>query len=338
MKRHIKAVFNVTSKIETYLHFEHSSNRFLKMSVVSSSAGLLSLLDEEEDALKLYALQHLNRIVHEFWFQISSAISSVEQLYEDNHFSHRKLAALLASKVYYYLGEFPVALDYALGAEELFDISDSTSEYVKTLLSCALDLYFERQGNGEDSDLRLVTVVERLLERCCNDGEFEQAIGIALEARRLDLFKQICERNGEFEKLLSYALRVSQRLIPSKEFRREVLELLVELYESVERPDWLNVCNCLTLLKQPDRVGIILSELLKNGNPDDVLLAYQIGFDLVENEVQRFLRIVQETINEATPEASEDEQVVELRKKVDNLKGIITGRTTIKLHLNFLYR
>lgn len=67
---------------------------------VSSASGLLSLLDEDDESLKLYALQSLNKIVHEFWFQIASqqAIASVEAFYEDEGFSHRELAALVASK------------------------------------------------------------------------------------------------------------------------------------------------------------------------------------------------------------------------------------------------
>ena len=67
---------------------------------VSSASGLLALLDEDDESLKLYALQSLNKIVHEFWFQIASqqAIASVEAFYEDEDFSHRELAALVASK------------------------------------------------------------------------------------------------------------------------------------------------------------------------------------------------------------------------------------------------
>ena len=65
----------------------------------SSAANLLALLKEDDDALKLYALQSLNKVVHEFWFQIASAIANVEAFYEDEEFSHRELAALVASKV-----------------------------------------------------------------------------------------------------------------------------------------------------------------------------------------------------------------------------------------------
>lgn len=69
------------------------------MAAVTSAAGLLALLEEEDDSLKLYALQQLDRTVHDFWFQISTSIAAIEALYEDEEFSHRELAALVASKV-----------------------------------------------------------------------------------------------------------------------------------------------------------------------------------------------------------------------------------------------
>ena len=66
----------------------------------SSAAGLLTLLADDNDELKHYALVHLNKVVHEFWFQIASYIGSVEALYEDDEFKDRELAALIASKVW----------------------------------------------------------------------------------------------------------------------------------------------------------------------------------------------------------------------------------------------
>lgn len=66
---------------------------------VTSAAGLLTLLDDDSDDLKRYALVNLNKVVHEFWFQIATSIAVVEALYEDDAFSNRELAALIASKV-----------------------------------------------------------------------------------------------------------------------------------------------------------------------------------------------------------------------------------------------
>ena len=71
------------------------------LALVSSAAGVLALLEEEDDDLKLGALQQLDRSVHDFWFQISGSIATIEALYEDDEFSHRELAALIASKVWW---------------------------------------------------------------------------------------------------------------------------------------------------------------------------------------------------------------------------------------------
>ena len=65
----------------------------------TSADNLLSLLSEEDAALQHYALDSLNKVVHEFWFQISSSLATVESLHEDEGFKDRQLAALVASKV-----------------------------------------------------------------------------------------------------------------------------------------------------------------------------------------------------------------------------------------------
>jgi 26S proteasome regulatory subunit N2 len=66
---------------------------------MASAAGLLTLLEEPNDTLKQYALENLDKVVHDSWFQISPSIASVEALYEDEGFKNRELAALIASKV-----------------------------------------------------------------------------------------------------------------------------------------------------------------------------------------------------------------------------------------------
>jgi hypothetical protein len=56
-----------------------------------------------------------------------------EILYENESFKQRQLAALVASKVYYHLGEYEEALSFALGAGKLFDTALKT-EYVDTII------------------------------------------------------------------------------------------------------------------------------------------------------------------------------------------------------------
>lgn len=62
------------------------------------------------------------------FFSVSS-----EVLYEDETFRSRAFAALVASKVFYHLGAFEESLNYALGAGDLFSVTDD-SEYVETII------------------------------------------------------------------------------------------------------------------------------------------------------------------------------------------------------------
>lgn len=73
---------------------------------LTSASGILSLLEEDKYELKTFALEKLNVIVDDFWAEISETIDKIEVLYEDEAFNNRKLASLVASKVYYHLGSF----------------------------------------------------------------------------------------------------------------------------------------------------------------------------------------------------------------------------------------
>lgn len=39
-------------------------------------------------------------------------------------------------------------------------------------------------------DARLEAIVDRMFQRCFEDGQFRQAVGIALETRRMDMFQK----------------------------------------------------------------------------------------------------------------------------------------------------
>ncbi|VDP22534.1 unnamed protein product [Soboliphyme baturini] len=104
---------------------------------LKSAGGIISLLDEPSEKLQCLALTKLNQIVNAFWPEIAEVVFRIETLYEDPNFPARKLAALLASKVYFHLGSYEDALMFALGAEELFDVHGH-SEYVETIICMCL--------------------------------------------------------------------------------------------------------------------------------------------------------------------------------------------------------
>ncbi|KDO61161.1 hypothetical protein CISIN_1g001859mg [Citrus sinensis] len=349
--------------------------------MVSSAGGLLAMLNESHPSLKLHALSNLNSFVDQFWPEISTSVPII--LYEDEEFDQhqRQLAALLVSKVFYYLGELNDSLSYALGAGSLFDVSED-SDYVHTLLAKAIDEYASIKSKAAESndeaanvDPRLEAIVERMLDKCITDGKYQQAMGIAIECRRLDKLEEAITRSDNVHGTLSYCINVSHSFVNRREYRREVLRLLVKVYQKLPSPDYLSICQCLMFLDEPEGVVSILEKLLRSENKDDALLAFQIAFDLVENEHQAFLLNVRDHLpvpktqplqtvqpgsndppsaqndsstaedvqmNEGTPASNvnvqdEDPKEVIYAERLNKIKGILSGETSIQLTLQFLY-
>lgn len=64
--------------------------------------------------------------------------------------------------------------------------------------------------------------------------------------------------------MLSYSLKVIMSLIENRQFRHQVLRSLVGLYKNLETPDFVNVCQCLIFLDDPQAVADILDKLLND--------------------------------------------------------------------------
>ncbi|XP_057471530.1 26S proteasome non-ATPase regulatory subunit 1 homolog A-like [Actinidia eriantha] len=350
--------------------------------MVSSAGGLLAMLNESHPSLKLHALSNLNAFVDYFWPEISTSVPIIESLYEDEEFDQRQLAALLVSKVFYYLGELNDSLSYALGAGPLFDVSED-SDYIHTLLNKAIDEYAslkskaaESSDEGAKMDPRLEAIVEKMLDKCILDGRYQQAIGMAIECRRLDKLEEAITSSDNIHATLSYCINVSHSFVNLREYRREVLRLLVKVYQRLPSPDYLSICQCLMFLDEPEGVASILEKLLRSEHKDDALLAFQIAFDLVENEHQAFLLNLKNLLSgpKSQPSepaqqgssasesgqagnatASEDVQMTEgsqvsnqdvqeadpnetaYAERLTKIRGILSGETSIQLTLQFLY-
>ncbi|XP_033761218.1 26S proteasome non-ATPase regulatory subunit 1-like [Pecten maximus] len=345
----------------------------MKMNI-TSAAGVISLLDEPEPQLKVFALEKLDKIVDVFWAEISEAVDKIEILYEDVAFKNKELAALVASKVYYHLGAFEESLTYALGAGGLFNVN-ATTEYVETTIAKCIDFYTKgMQGNTDrhgddkkDIDPRLEAIVNRMFQRCFDDKQYKQAVGIALETRRIDIFRRAILESDDVAAMLSYSLKVCMSLIQHRQFRNEILTVLTKLYMELGTPDYINVCQCYIFLDDPQSVTEILEKLMQ-GSENDILMAYQIAFDLYDSATQQFLlrvgnglrtsvtgtekgRIVT-TVSDAKEEEKdgesgevqlgkvepESEADVKVQDNMMKLKNILSGDVTINLHLQFLIR
>lgn len=349
--------------------------------MVSSAGMLLAMLNESHPQLKQHALANLNAFVDFYWPEISTSVPVIESVYEDEEFdeTQRQLAALLASKVFCYLGELNDSLSYALGAGPLFDVTED-SDYVRTILAKAIDEYADLKTKAAESneaakiDPRLEAIVERMLDKCITDGRYQQAVGMAIECRRLDKLEEAVIRSDNIQATLSYCTDVSHNFVNSREYRREVQRLLVRVFQKLPSPDYLSICQLLMFLDGPEDVAGVFEKLLRSEGKDDALLAFQIAFDLVENEHQAFLLKVRDRLSSPKGEpsvpaqsgsaelhssrvntTSEDVQMTEgsqdsegnvshadpkeaiYAERLSKIKGILSGETSIQLTLQFLY-
>ena len=119
------------------------------------------------------------------------------------------------------------------------------------LLAKAIDEYASlksRAGESNDEalvDPRLEAIVERMLDkyvdlyysllyyyspiclifasfRCIVDGRYQQAMGMAVECRRLDKLEEAITRSDNVHGTLSYCINISHSFVNRREYRREV--------------------------------------------------------------------------------------------------------------------
>jgi len=357
--------------------------------MLTSAGGIIAILQDNphvkagessENEIKLkvqltqFALKKLDLVVDEFWAEISDSIQMIEVVNEDKMYplEVRQMAALVASKVYYHLGSYEDSLTYALKAGKLFDVTSET-QYVETIIAKCIDSYTQkRTEEAKDIDPNLEAIVDRMLDKCFLHGQYRQALGIAIETRRLDVFERAVTEKLPDEQvcdMLRYAFRVVMSLIQKRDYRSQLLNTLVRLYNSLSTPDYVQMVQCLIFLDQPLPVADIL-EKLTNGSHQDNLMAFQIAFDLYESATQQFLSRVLAAIpgakvgktissedaakakeSESTEDKPKGEEKAEDKSeekpstvddvrqgKIDKLASILSGEKPIYLNLQFLIR
>ena len=240
-------------------------------------------------------------------------------------------------QIYYHLEEYGEAVRLALGSGPYFDIENDRSQYTETMLSRCIDEYASSRGSssseggGAAVDPRLEAVAERMFRRCLSDHAWSQALGLALESRRLDWVSATLVAGGESggpvsdaPDVLSYAFDVVSGLtgsgglggsvVGSRAFRREVMQLLAERYaargeDATARGDTVAYARVLHALGDAHGLGGVLTELLTSatsgsGDENALLTSLQIGFDVAEGEDQAFAL----ALLEALPKPEQEQQ------------------------------
>jgi 26S proteasome regulatory subunit N2 len=186
---------------------------------------------------------------------------------------------------------------------------------------------------------QLNRVIEQLFEECFYTKRYRQVVGIAIEARNLDILRRVILRaaadekkaNGEAtkagEELMEYVLDICMSVVQERGLRNEILKLILELLNDIPSPDYFSIAKCVVYLDQHSMASDILRQLVEKGDPRSLAVAYQISFDLYDNSTQEFLKKVREELEEAIPTKEEQTEELDETKPEEQLQEELQDST-----------
>lgn len=165
---------------------------------------------------------------------------------------------------------------------------------------------------------QLRVVIEQLLESCFQKQRYRQVVGIAVEARDLEILRRAIfraskdeEKAGkgtkQSEELMEYVLSICMSVVQERSLRNDILRLILDLLNEIPSPDYFAIAKCVVYLDQHSMASDILRKLVEKGDPRSLAVAYQISFDLYDNSTQEFLKKVRKELAELVPEEKEVE-------------------------------
>ena len=99
-------------------------------------------------------------------------------------------------------------MDFPFSSPE-FELYFSVARYVETIIAKCIDSYTAKRTAGEENiDKRLETIVDRMFDRCFQHGQYRQALGIAIETRRLDVFEKAVSGEQSDREVKLFAFKV----------------------------------------------------------------------------------------------------------------------------------
>lgn len=315
-----------------------------------TATGLLALLTEKNDQLKIYGLQSLHMIIEDEWPQIADELepkkdSLIIKLANDKKFPDYKSAALLASKIYYHLGKLDEAIDNAIKAGEKFDTREQ-DEYTLTIVAHAVKQYIKMKQNSKEDitkeDLKdgikedhkesppefkisdLLRIVESVLQNLLEQNRYSACLCIAIETRSNSFVQATLKQQPS---LVTDAIILTMNTVKDSEYRQKLLQLFVQF--AVKNCEKFQLSQLYHALSEPKCVADLLVELWSSKIEDNLLLAFQIAFELAENASQKFRSDV---ITDLRERKNFDETS---KSKMEN---ILTRKTLLDLYLQFLFK
>lgn len=124
----------------------------------------------------------------------------------------------------------------------------------------------------------LQKVIERLFESCMREGRYRQVVGIAVEAKNLEVLRRVIQRAssdelksrakqaegtaGPTEELMEYVLDICMGVVQERGLRTEILRLILDLLNDIPTPDYFSIAKCVVYLNQDEEASTMLKKLV----------------------------------------------------------------------------
>lgn len=168
-------------------------------------------------------------------------------------------------------------------------------------------------------------VIRRIFESCYEVGAYKQVVGIAVEARNMEVLKEAILRSsqaetgkgkkatstgaGQAEDVMEYVLDICMNVVQERGLRNEILKLILDLLNDIPSPDYFAIARCVVYLNQQSMASNMLRQLVQKGDGKSLASAYQLSFDLYENGTQEFLQKVMDELPDEESEKTEESKM-----------------------------
>ena len=303
--------------------------------MINTATSFLALLQEDDNQMKSLALDKINLLVDQHWPEISDYIRLFKDYFEKNILPNKqKLIALILSKLYYNLEDYTSAVEWALKSEDNFDIKEN-SLYVHTILKKMLDQYIEikkhnffNRENLKLIDNRINNIIENVFNDCIKDNRLYQALGFCVESYDLNRLTIAIESSNEILKNINFVYDIAQNYVVNKDYKSVLVDHVLKLLIKHAKRGYMEITSCQFLLNNSDALASTLLTILKEEDPS---IAYQICFDLYDNQNPSYLRLLKNKINSINTEKK-----LGLEDKIKNVDDILTGEISRNIILKTL--
>ena len=188
--------------------------------------------------------------------------------------------------------------------------------------------FFNRE-NLKPLDKRINAIVENVFNNCLNDNRLYQALGFCVESYDLDRLTKAIESSKDILKNLNFVYEIAQNYVVNKEYNSVLIDHILKLLIKHAKKEYMEITSCQFFLNNSDALASTLLNILNEET--DPSIAYQIAFDLYDNQNPSYLRLLTQTIRKINLEKK-----LNLGDKIDNIEKILTGEISREIILKTL--